>query len=173
MSVGDVTSDKIGTAARYNLGKPALDLLPLSVMWETLEDAEVENSAAQCLFWLGEFQHSHDAPSLRQALRELYLNNFCNRWTEPAKVLHYGRMKYAAWNWAKGQAWSIPLACAVRHLLAIMNGEETDPESLLPHRGHVAANILFLLTFLDTYPEGNDLPTTLQPRGPEDGSLKI
>lgn len=163
-NVGDVERTEIGSGARYISGKPPLDLLPISVLWETLERRHEETSVGQCLFWLGEFQRTHDIRSLRQALLELYYNDFCGRWTEPARVLEYGRRKYAAWNWSKGQAWSIPLACAVRHILAILDGEVKDPESGEPHRGHVAANILFLLTFADTYPEGNDLPTTLQPR---------
>lgn len=60
------------------------------------------------------------------------------------------------WNWAKGMAWSIPIACAARHLLAMMNGEVLDPESGFPHRGHAMANLIMLLTYQDTFPEGDD-----------------
>jgi len=70
----------------------------------------------------------------------------------------YGRRKYAGWNWAKGMAWSIPLECAVRHILALLVGEEIDPESGLSHRGHAQCNIIMLITFLETYPEGDDRP---------------
>ena len=55
-------------------------------------------------------------------------------------------------------AWSIPLACATRHLIAMINGEEIDPESGLPHRGHVYCNICMLLTYAETFVEGDDRP---------------
>lgn len=84
---------------------------------------------------------------------------FGDWWTDCALVFDYGRKKYAEWNWAKGMAWSIPLACAVRHLLAILRGEENDPESGLPHRGHVACNLVMLAQYEATYHEGDDRPT--------------
>jgi Domain of unknown function (DUF5664) len=77
---------------------------------------------------------------------------------DAARVFDYGRKKYAEWNWAKGMAWSIPLACALRHCLAILDGEENDPESGLPHVGHIKCNLLMLLTFAETFPDGDDRP---------------
>jgi hypothetical protein len=57
-------------------------------------------------------------------------------------------------------AWSIPLACAARHLVfGMMAGEEFDLESKLTHRGHFLCNIVMLLTFIRTYPEGDDRPS--------------
>src|SRR5690606_14697958 len=79
-------------------------------------------------------------------------------WRAAARVFEYGKQKYAAWNWAKGMAWSVPLACAARHALAILEGDETDPESGLPHVGHYIANLVMLAHFVRWYPEGNDLP---------------
>ena len=74
-----------------------------------------------------------------------------------ARVFEYGKKKYAAWNWAKGMPWSVPLACALRHLGAIQRGEVDDPESNLPHLGHVMCNIVMLAHYAKYYPEGNDL----------------
>ena len=67
-----------------------------------------------------------------------------------------------SWNWAKGQAWSVPLASALRHIVfGILAGETHDPESGETHRGHVACNIVMLLTYLTSYPEGDDRPYNL------------
>lgn len=77
---------------------------------------------------------------------------------DEARVWGYGKQKYAAWNWAKGMAWSVPLACALRHLAAWQRGEDTDPESGLPHLAHVACNIRMLTLYSKTYPEGDDRP---------------
>ena len=78
---------------------------------------------------------------------------------EASWVLDYGRGKYVEWNWAKGQAWSIPIGCIGRHInWGVLRGEELDPESQKTHRGHVVANLIFLFWFLLAYPEGDDRP---------------
>jgi len=77
---------------------------------------------------------------------------------DEARVWEYGKKKYAAWNWAKGMPWSVPFACAVRHLSAWQRGEDLDPESGLPHLAHVACNIRMLTLYSKTYPEGDDRP---------------
>jgi hypothetical protein len=80
-------------------------------------------------------------------------------WEEAAHVFTYGKAKYAAWNWAKGMPWSVPLACAARHLLWMQADRQSiDNESQLPHRGHVFCNGIMLLQYDPSYTEGNDLP---------------
>jgi hypothetical protein len=119
VSIGDVHSNDRGSAARFNSGKPAFDLVPLAAL-------------ADC-----------------------------------ARVFDYGRAKYAEWNWAKGQPWSVPFACLMRHMAAWQAGEDLDPESGLPHLGHAMANLVMLSTFARTYREGDDrtqwLRETVQP----------
>lgn len=77
---------------------------------------------------------------------------------EEAKVWEYGKAKYAAWNWAKGMNWSVPYACALRHLAAWQKGEEIDPESGQSHLAHVMCNIRMLMLYSKTYKEGDDRP---------------
>lgn len=77
---------------------------------------------------------------------------------DEARVWMYGKNKYAAWNWAKGMPWSVPLACALRHIAAWQRGEDIDPESGLPHLAHVMCNIRMLTLYTKTYPEGDDRP---------------
>jgi hypothetical protein len=77
---------------------------------------------------------------------------------DEARVWMYGKQKYAAWNWAKGMDWSIPLACALRHLSAWQRGEENDQESGLPHLAHAMCNLRMLTLYSKKYPEGDDRP---------------
>lgn len=77
---------------------------------------------------------------------------------DEARVWMHGRVKYAPWNYAKGMAWSIPLACALRHLAAFQQGEDADPESGLPHLAHAMANLRMLTLYSRTYREGDDRP---------------
>lgn len=77
---------------------------------------------------------------------------------DEARVWMHGRQKYSAWNWAKGMPWSVPYACALRHLAAWQRGENNDPESGLPHLAHVMCNIRMLTLYAQTYPAGDDRP---------------
>lgn len=75
-----------------------------------------------------------------------------------AKVLTFGKIKYGAYNWLKGIAYSRLIAATERHLNAIKKGEDTDPESGLPHVDHIACNIMFLSRFMKTNPQMDDRP---------------
>jgi len=150
MAVGDVNSSARGSGARYNDGKPDLSLIPLTIVAASFPAA---GTVGASLNLLGLFQASGNGDRLQEALWEVN-----GHWRDAARVFEYGKKKYAAWNWAKGMAWSIPLACAARHALAILEGEETDPESGLPHIGHYMANLVMLAHFVRWFPEGNDLP---------------
>lgn len=158
--VGDINSDTRGSGARYNTGKPQLELLPLRLMarfYEMLGAESIERKRAlNALFRLATFQERGDPRSLMLAMCDLGPGVL----HDTARVFEYGRKKYAAWNWAKGMAWSVPLACAARHLEAILLGEALDLESGLPHRGHAGCNIVMLETYSheNTYPEGDDRP---------------
>lgn len=76
--------------------------------------------------------------------------------TQTARVLEFGRNKYAAHNWRKGFAWSRPLSAAMRHLTAFADGEDRDPESNLSHLAHAMCCIMFVLEFEKTHPELDD-----------------
>ena len=153
--IGDVMSDAKGSGARFNGGKPDLSLIPLTMLAAFYSDPEAgelrpEAKALECL---GVYQQTHDTQWLWLALQALG-----DGWAECARVFDYGKRKYAAWNWAKGMPWSVPLACAARHLVKMLGGEVDDDESNQPHRGHVFCNVVMLLQYSKTYREGNDLP---------------
>ncbi len=63
------------------------------------------------------------------------------------KVLTFGAVKYADRNWEKGMSWGRVFGACMRHLWAWWKGEDTDPESGLPHLDHAACCIAFLQTY--------------------------
>lgn len=75
-----------------------------------------------------------------------------------AQVWAHGKQKYAAWNWAKGMPWSVPFACAMRHLAAWQSGQDIDEESGLPHLAHAMCNLRMLTLYAENYLDGDDRP---------------
>jgi len=73
-----------------------------------------------------------------------------------AQVLSFGAKKYAAHNWRGGLAYSRLLGAALRHTFAILRGEDTDPESGLPHVDHLGCCWMFLSNMMKTRPDLDD-----------------
>ena len=73
-----------------------------------------------------------------------------------AAVLTFGANKYAAHNWRGGFKYSRLIAALLRHLFAIMRGEDKDPESGLPHIDHVGCCWMFLSNMSKTRPDLDD-----------------
>mgnify|MGYP000116654486 CR=1 FL=1 len=73
-----------------------------------------------------------------------------------ARVLGFGANKYAAHNWRNGINVSRLISAAYRHLGAINSGEDTDPESGLPHAHHLGCCVMFLASMLATRPDMDD-----------------
>jgi hypothetical protein len=65
------------------------------------------------------------------------------------RVLEYGAAKYSTPeesgidNWKKPMDKKQILESAMRHLIRLMEDEELDSESHLPHVGHLMCNLLF------------------------------
>jgi hypothetical protein len=64
-------------------------------------------------------------------------------------VLGFGARKYAAWNWAKGMAWSRPYGALLRHVIAWAGGEDLDPESGEHHLDHAACELMFMRAYAE------------------------
>jgi hypothetical protein len=59
---------------------------------------------------------------------------------EAAKALALGAAKYGPWNWRENRVELMTyLGAMKRHIDAIIDGEDIDPESGAFHLGHVAA----------------------------------
>lgn len=68
-----------------------------------------------------------------------------------AFVYKLGAAKYGAFNWRKNNVRrTVYLEAAMRHLKAVMDGEDTDPESGAPHEAHVVACMGIILDALVT-----------------------
>lgn len=76
------------------------------------------------------------------------------------RVLEFGARKYDDRNWEKGFAWGRSVAALKRHLAAWEAGQDTDPESGMPHLWHVLTNAAFLATF-----EARGVGTDDRPKG--------
>ena len=61
-----------------------------------------------------------------------------------ARVLTFGARKYKPNNWKKCEDTGRYLAAAHRHLIALISGEQEDPETGFSHMDHVITNLMFL-----------------------------
>ncbi len=72
------------------------------------------------------------------------------------KVLMFGAKKYAAHNWKKGVKYTETCESLQRHMNAFLEGEDIDPESELPHVGHILCNAMFLSYMYQVRPDMDD-----------------
>lgn len=77
-----------------------------------------------------------------------------------ADALQYGATKYEPNNWRRGMKWSVPYACAMRHLMKWFEGEDRDEESGREHLSHVIANVAMLIEYAETCKELDDRYTS-------------
>lgn len=144
---------------KNDTGKAQLDLIPWDVFAPLARDwpdrllttpTDVKYYAERLSLWwrLGDTEQ----------LQELFMS-VCDECTPEASspyhamietvlpVLEFGAKKYAPWNWAKGMKWSRLYAAALRHWLAHMSGDRTDPETGFLHLQHLACCLMFLVVY--------------------------
>ena len=165
MNVGDINSDKAGSGARDNSGKPDWSLMPLYQLGWLAEIMTPGKRGVSLLVAAGRFQSKPTIKTADELLVESVKllesakkhHSLIDTFSSVVPVWEYGLHKYAAWNWAKGMQWSVPLACLLRHLHGFSEGN--DPESGQPHAAHIVCNAMMLRHFVEFYPKGNDMPT--------------
>ena len=59
------------------------------------------------------------------------------------RVLEFGALKYSPGNWMKKMDRTKLLESAQRHLAALLDGEEIDPETGISHIGNLMCNCMF------------------------------
>lgn len=165
--IGDIASNKKGSGARFNQGKPDYSLLDMRHL-ALLDDSLM----GQALYKLGEYQFT----GVRQTLVDSYAlackaaDVSFREYTDVessddyymdvvTRVWEYGAEKYKAWNWAAGMPWSVCVACIGRHFKkSQLQNEYLDDESVQPHWAHILCNFQMLLLYQTEFPDGNDLP---------------
>jgi len=110
---------------------------------------------------------SAEADRFNQGKLQWSLVDF-NAFEDMVRVLEFGAQKYDAHNWKKGLMVSGVCESLIRHLFAYMNGEDIDPESGLPHIGHIQCNAMFL----GNYSKRPELDDRYKPEEDEPKQLK-
>lgn len=64
------------------------------------------------------------------------------------RVMMHGAKKYSAYNWANGMPYTRVLDAAMRHINAIYQGEDKDPDSGLDHVDHALCELIFLKYYM-------------------------
>lgn len=122
-------------AVKYDIGKPAMHLIP----WDAIEVIDravsVDDAAYALTRWWYIRPRKLEMAIPRPVLREV------------AAVLTFGAEKYSARNWERGIAYSRIFAAAMRHADSAARGESNDPESGLPHAAHFWCCVVFLDAF--------------------------
>ncbi len=81
-----------------------------------------------------------------------------------ADVFSFGAQKYARGNFRLGMEHSRPLAAALRHIYAILDGQEIDPESGKPHIYHASCSLAMYDYQRLNHPNLNNLEEYVIPR---------
>lgn len=110
----------------------------------TQEERETPDNGGAMRFNTGKPQWSLvDFPSLEPMVR----------------VLEFGAQKYARDNWKQGLYVNKICDSLLRHTFALLSGEDNDPESGMPHVGHIQCNAMFLAYMLKNRPDLDDRPS--------------
>lgn len=62
-----------------------------------------------------------------------------------ARALMFGANKYGRYNYCKGFENTRLAAACLRHVMAYLDGEDTDPESKLSHLDHALATLSMMV----------------------------
>jgi hypothetical protein len=161
-----------GGGVRYNEGKAPYDVLPLSMLLDWVYGTELpDHPAFKVLSAMGRWQLGEDG-LLDDALHATmcaqgHADSLVGVSPAAAVFEHVTKRPvkpYPRWNWMRGMAWSIPLGCIVRHSLAWAAGQDLDPETGLPHFGHIQCNLVMLKFYATHFQQGDDRPKDLFPK---------
>ena len=141
-AVGDLNSQDQGTGARKNEGKDPLELVPIRIWSNTWHQSyDVPTKIEDLLIYLVNWQEQGPAGTQIKDMLALFAEEDIE---EASRVFEFGAKKYSEWNWAKGMPWGVPTGCILRHIRAVLRGEDIDQDSGLAHIGHVVCNLIML-----------------------------
>ncbi len=166
-AIGDIHGLTKGSGARYNSGKVPYEYLPLRLVLNFLKNENKIYPKNPYKLWeeiidkLSSWQSGDDQAlidCLSLALPDFTLQDFSEAAHVFKDVTTRKEKPYPLWNWLRGMPWTVPYGCALRHALAASHGIEFDEETKRPHKGHFICNMIMLLQYKETYPEGDDRP---------------
>lgn len=73
-----------------------------------------------------------------------------------AAVLQHGAQKYGAENWRGGISYTRLIAAAMRHIHALNDCEDIDPDSGELHAAHAMCSLMFLIWMMRCRPDLDD-----------------
>lgn len=138
----DVVCLEVSNSRGWQLGEevPEDDLEPSC--WEKISyDIEADNTTTQKDNTTGHSQamrYNTGKPELS------YILDVMPALKDMVAVLEFGAKKYERNNWQRGFPKDKLLDSLLRHIDAFYSGEDVDPESGLPHVGHILCNAAFL-----------------------------
>ena len=132
---------------KFDSDKVRFDLVSGMFALKCFKDKECWNfdrtaSAMKEALWLYEAELS--PIDVVVALHCGFYKDFYHMEEALAKVLTFGASKYKPNNWRQCTDTGRYLAAAHRHLNAVIQGEDLDPETGLHHVDHVMCNLMFL-----------------------------
>lgn len=93
-------------------------------------------------------KHDQGKPDLSMVSRELM--------EHVARVRMFGAKKYDRDNWKKGFKVTRSCAAALRHIMAFLDNETTDPESNESHLAHAVCCLEHAIYDMQHHPENDD-----------------
>lgn len=141
----DTDASGLGPGLKYDDGKTPWGLFPVDVLHRLVSFDQPTRAAFECVI-AGRALSDHY--EYIRAYWDLYDGDLCGIEVirETLHVLEFGAEKYGPNNWQNVEnAEERYYAACLRHLHAMATGEDTDPESGLPHRDHAACNLVFLI----------------------------
>ncbi len=139
-----------GACLRNNAGKPELCYLL------SFEYAYLLGAYPVYLHTLAAWYQGDEDVAVQDGLLPILQRLPGDYWEDLCRVSMFGARKYTRGNYLKGSPWSSIVNSLLRHVFALERGEEIDPESGLPHAGHIAWNCAFLLHCVTNFPEYDD-----------------
>lgn len=146
-------------AAKLDTGKPQLSLLSPTLVELMIPTAgtDQQRSARKAFMSLSKAAHADNIDRFVAHLNAAVSAMVSAAGSGPESLrlaciaMEYGAAKpeYGRNNWKKGMVWSRYLDAAMRHLLALLHGEETDKDSGNPHLAHAFGSMQMLFGNLE------------------------
>ncbi|NCC83986.1 MAG: hypothetical protein EOM03_07655 [Clostridia bacterium] len=143
------------TAVKLDQGKRQYSLIIPQMMELVLprltEDAD-SNGVVNAVLELSKAAHKNSPGDMLicchnavEHLKGLKFNDGGSVLDELTMAMEYGIAKYDRNNWKKGMEWSRLLDAGMRHGIAILRGEDIDPDSGNTHLAHMLGSIHMLI----------------------------